>query len=74
MQGLSRPRNLCHETGGGLEIPVGVGDMDMTQVRTQCGHVVFDRLGIATALFQRANGESVAQIVEARTGMAGSGP
>ena len=57
-----------------MKIPVGIGNVSMTKVRAQCGHMPFDRLWITATLFKRTSGKGVTKVMKMRTGMARSKP
>jgi hypothetical protein len=72
MEVLSGFGDLVHEFWCGLEVPVGIGDMGMTEVGAQRDHMALDGIWISAALLEGANGKGVPQIVEAWAWMTGA--
>jgi hypothetical protein len=60
MKVLSGLGDLGHKLRRGLEVPVGIGDVGMTEVGAQCEHMALDVVRIGAALLEGTNGEGVA--------------
>jgi hypothetical protein len=64
--------DLGHEFRRGLEVPVGIRDVCMTEVGAQCEHVAFDVVRIGAALLKGMNGKGVPQIMQTGARLTGA--
>jgi hypothetical protein len=56
---LGRSRNISQQLGRGFEIPIGIGDIGVAQVRRESDKVSRDGVTSCCALFQGSCGEGV---------------
>src|SRR5215472_15943329 len=71
MERLTGFGDLPHQNWGCLKVPVGIGDVAMTEIRAERDDVAGDRLPLVSAGFQGPHGEAVSQVVDAGTSLAG---
>ena len=71
MQSLTGGCNLPHEGRRCLQVPVGVGDMGVTEVGAERDDMAANGVAIRPTLLQRADGEGVSQIVNTRSRLTG---
>lgn len=64
-KGLAGVRDLGHQTGCSLQIPIGVRNVGMTEIGAQSEDVARYGVIVAWTPFQRPYGEGVPQIVDA---------
>src|ERR1700733_15378062 len=70
MHSLTDRGDLCHQYGGGLQIPIGVRDVSVAEIGGERDEMACDGIGVVATLLKRANRKGVAQVVDARTSLA----
>src|SRR5208282_5358731 len=64
MKGLGGRGDVAQQFGGGLQIPIRIGNVRVAEIRAQGCHVSRDRSAITWALLQRPHSERVSEIVK----------
>jgi len=72
MQSLGGRGDIAQQLGGGLQIPVRIGDVRVAEIGAQCCHVLRDSSAIIWALLQRSHRERVSEIVKAAALLSGT--
>ena len=62
--------DIRHQVRRRLKIPVGMRDIDVTEIGRQSNKVPSDRLALGAALFQRSSRKGMPKIVDARAAAA----
>jgi hypothetical protein len=73
MQRLGGCGDIAEQSGSGLQIPVRIGDVRVSEIGAQCCHVSRNSSAIIWTLLQRPHRECVSEIVNATARLSGTG-
>ena len=73
MQRLGGCGDIAEQSGSGLQIPVRIGDVRVSEIGAQCCHVSRNSSAITWTLLQRPHRECVSEIVNAAARVSGTG-
>ena len=74
MQGLASFRNLSHQRGSRLQIPVSVSDVGVSEIGAEPHHVTRYRGPISSTALERPNSKGVSQVMDTRPSLTGLAP
>jgi hypothetical protein len=65
MQSLSGCGHVAQQSRCGLQIPVGIGDVSVTKIGAQRGHVPRNSLTVSRTLFERPDCKCMSEVLNA---------